>query len=166
GPVEELRAPEGFADELRETYAAIQSCETAAVHITRLAEAPELFDPEVLERLRVAADVPGWKYVRAMAARTRLAEVAAALFDRHDVLALPTVPLTAPLVGQRESELAGAPVAVRAALLALTSPWNVLDLPALTVPAGTVDGLPVGLQLVCRPGHEHLLFAGVPTRRA
>ncbi|MEV0592890.1 amidase [Nonomuraea cavernae] len=96
----------------------------------------------------------------------RLAEIVGALFDRHDVLALPTVPLTAPLLDRRETEVDGEPVAVRAALLALTSPWNVLGLPALTVPAGTIDGLPAGLQLVCRPGREHLLLSAAARRPA
>ncbi|TMS00537.1 amidase [Nonomuraea basaltis] len=158
GALEEVRLPEDVGAALRETYTAVQRCEAAAVHADRLAEAPELFDPEVLERLRAAAEVPGWRYVRAMDARAGLAEAVGALFGDHDVLALPTVPITAQPLGRRETEIDGAPVAVLAALLALTSPWNVLGLPALTVPAGTVNGLPVGLQLVCRPGRELLLF--------
>lgn len=158
GAMEQVRMPEGAAEELRETYTIIQSCEAVAVHADRLARAPELFDPEVLQRLRAASELPGWRYVRAMEAKERLAEVTDTLFERHDVLALPAVPITAPPLDQREIELEGRTVAVRAALLALTSPWNVLGLPALTVPAGTVDGLPVGLQLLCRPGHEPLLF--------
>ncbi|MEU7743334.1 amidase [Nonomuraea sp. NPDC049158] len=166
GPLEELAFPAKDADELRETFTAIQSSETAAVHADRLAEAPELFDPEVLERVRGAAELPGWRYVRAMRARPRLAESVGALFERHDVLALPTVPLTAPFLGQRATELDGGPVAVRAALLALTSMWNVVGFPALSVPAGTVYGLPVGLQLVCRPGWEHLLFETAALGRA
>ncbi|MFG1704322.1 amidase [Nonomuraea sp. M3C6] len=166
GVEEEVRLPAGVAETLRETYAVIQSCETAAVHATRLAEAHGLFDPEVLERLRVAAELPGWRYVQAMDERPRLAEAVSTLFDGHDVIALPAVPLTAPLLQQRETELNGEPVAVRAALLALTSPWNVLGLPALTVPAGTVDDLPVGLQLVCRPGRELLLFEAATARRS
>ncbi|MGW3342057.1 amidase [Nonomuraea rubra] len=159
GAGEEVRLPEGFAEEVRETYVAVQSCETAAVHAERLGRAPELFEPEVLERLRAAAEVPGWRYVRALEARERLAGLVEALFGGHDVLAMPTVPIVAPPVDQREFALDGRAVAVRPALLALTSPWNVLGLPALTVPAGLVDGLPVGLQLVCRSGDEPLLFA-------
>ena len=164
GPLDELRLSVADVAEFRETYVAIQSSETAAVHATRLAEAPELFDPEVLARLKAATGMPGWRYVRALEARTRLAETVAALFGRHDVLALPTVPLTAPLLDSRETDLDDRPVAVGAALLSLTSPWNVLGLPALTVPAGLVDGLPVALQLVCRPGHEHLLFEAAGAR--
>ncbi|MGP3965140.1 amidase [Nonomuraea sp. 3N208] len=163
GPMEEVGLPPGLADALRDTYTVIQSCETAAVHADRLADAPELFDPEVRERLGPAMEVPGWRYVRAMDARAGLAEAAGALFDGHDVLALPTVPIIAPPLGARESEIDGKPAAVRAALLALTSPWNVLGLPALTVPAGTVDGLPVGLQLVGRPGQEPLIFEAART---
>ncbi|WP_346114518.1 amidase family protein, partial [Nonomuraea maheshkhaliensis] len=109
-------------------------------------------------RLRAAAELAGWRYVRALAARRRPAGTVGALFERHDVLALPSVPIVAPPVGAREVEVDGRAVAVRPALLALTSPWNVLGFPALTVPAGMVDGLPVGLQLVCRPGDEPLLF--------
>ncbi|TYB65399.1 amidase [Nonomuraea sp. PA05] len=155
----EAGLPVGFMEEVRETYVVVQSCETVAVHAERLERAPELFDPEVLERLRVAAEVPGWRHVRAMESRERLMGEGEMLFGRFDVLALPAVPIVAPPIDRREVEVDGRAVAVRPALLALTSPWNVLGLPALTVPAGTVDGLPVGLQLVCRPGDEHHLFA-------
>ncbi|MEV0391438.1 amidase [Nonomuraea sp. NPDC050643] len=159
GGMEEVRVPDWVGDAVRAAYPAIVSSEAADVHAERLAEAPELFDPEVLVRLSAALDVPAWRYVRAMAARAKIAEAVAALFERHDVLALPTVPITAPLLDQREMKLDGQRIPVLHALLSLTSPWNVLGHPALTVPAGTVDGLPVGLQLVGRPGSEAVLFA-------
>ena len=39
-------------------------------------------------------------------------------------------------------------------------PFSFVGFPAITVPCGTVGGLPVGLQLVAAPGREDLLLAG------
>ena len=38
-------------------------------------------------------------------------------------------------------------------------PWSLVGFPALSVPCGEVDGLPVGLQLVAAPGGEERLIA-------
>ncbi|MEO3868677.1 amidase [Nonomuraea sp. B12E4] len=169
GAQDDVRLPAEVVAALRETYLVIQSCEAAAVHASRLARAPELYDPELLERLRVAAELPGWRYVQAMDGRARLAAAVGRLFERHDVIALPTVPITAPPLLRPEPEPDGEPgawrMAVRATLLSMTNLWNVVGLPALTVPAGMVDGLPVGLQLVCRPGRELLLFEAAARHR-
>jgi aspartyl-tRNA(Asn)/glutamyl-tRNA(Gln) amidotransferase subunit A len=100
--------------------------------------------------------VRGWEYVRAREQRDRARDAVTTLLRDHDLLALPTVPITAPPLGARRVDGAAD---VRTALLALTSPWSVLGLPAVTVPAGLVDGLPVGLQLVGPAGGEDLLLA-------
>ncbi|TDB89467.1 amidase [Actinomadura sp. KC216] len=140
--------------ELRRIFRAIQDCEAYDIHADRVEAAPELYQPPTLERLEQAVRTPGWRYVRAFRERDEFARHVAGLLERYDLLALPTMMMTAPKIGEVEGPFGRyAP-----ALVALTCAWNVLGLPALSVPAGTVRGLPVGAQLVTRRGAESLLF--------
>jgi Asp-tRNA(Asn)/Glu-tRNA(Gln) amidotransferase A subunit family amidase len=139
---------------LREVFIAIEFSEAAEVHAERLAEAPELYQPATRGRLEEAALMPGWRLVRALRDRDRYTREIAGLLDRYDLLAMPTMPITAPEIGATEVEFGP----LTALMVSLTSPWNVLGRPAISVPAGTVGGLPVGAQLVTRRGAEALLF--------
>ncbi|RCG29844.1 amidase [Sphaerisporangium album] len=152
--------------ELYQVYAAIQGSEAYAVHADRVARSPHLFDPEVLDRLRHAGGIPGWRYVRAAEARESFRGRVAALLDRYDLLALPTVAVPAPPIGARDLEVGGVRVPVRDALLSFTSPWNLAGVPAVSVPAGAVGGLPVGAQLICAAGREETLLAYADRVRA
>ncbi|WP_232832347.1 amidase family protein [Nocardiopsis sp. FIRDI 009] len=156
GAVVEADWPEAAA--LWDTFTVSQGAQVYDVHAERVASAPQLFDEEVLDRLRSAARVSGWRYVRALRERERAREAVTALLRGYAALALPTTPLPAPRIGQREVLVDGTETAVRSALLSLTSEWNVVGAPALSVPAGTVAGLPVGLQLVGAEGGEGTLF--------
>ena len=140
--------------EIRRIFRAIQDAEAYDVHAERVAEAPGRYQAPTLERLERAGRTPGWRYLRAVRERERFAREIAGLLDRYDYLALPTLPITAPKIGETEGPF-GPHVP---ALVSLTCPWNVVGLPALSVPAGTVNGLPVGAQLVTRRGAESLLF--------
>ncbi|MGP4026674.1 amidase [Actinomadura sp. 3N407] len=140
--------------EIRRIFRAIQDSEAYDVHAERVAEAPGLYQAPTLERLKHAGRTPGWRYLRAVRERDRFARDVAGLLDRYDFLAMPTLPITAPKIGETEGPL-GPHVPT---LVSLTCPWNVLGLPALSIPAGTVHGLPVGAQLITRPGAETLLF--------
>jgi aspartyl-tRNA(Asn)/glutamyl-tRNA(Gln) amidotransferase subunit A len=79
--------------------------------------------------------------------------------DEYGVLALPTTPITAPLLNQTTTTIGGAVVDTRGALLSLTSPWNLTGHPAISIPGGIISGLPFGIQLITRPGNEATLFA-------
>jgi aspartyl-tRNA(Asn)/glutamyl-tRNA(Gln) amidotransferase subunit A len=64
-------------------------------------------------------------------------------FEDVDVLASPTMPILPPKLGESLDD----PLKMYLAD-ANTTPVNLANLPAISVPAGDVDGLPVGLQLV------------------
>jgi aspartyl-tRNA(Asn)/glutamyl-tRNA(Gln) amidotransferase subunit A len=146
------------AGEVFSVLSIMQASEAYAEHVDDLAEHEHTIDAEVVERLLRGRDTPAWQYVRAGRQRDTLRAAAADLFDRFDVVAMPTVPTVATDLDRRAHEIDGHAVEVRSALLSLTCPWNLTGHPALSVPAGSVSGLPVGLQLITTPGNENVLF--------
>lgn len=144
--------------ELFSVLSVLQGSEAYAEHIDDLARHREEIDPEVVERLIRGRDTPAWQYVLANRRREVLRATTADLFGQFDVLVMPTVPTVATDIDQRGVVIDGEVVEVRSALLSLTCPWNLTGHPALSVPVGTVSGLPVGLQLITTAGREHLMF--------
>ncbi|GAA4615775.1 amidase [Saccharopolyspora hordei] len=140
-------------------FLGIQFSEAYANHAERVAEHPERYTDDVLERLREAGRTAGWQHVRALAARDRWRREVHELLSEVDLLAMPTTCVVATELGRREVTVAGTDANVRGALIALTKPWNLAGVPAVSVPAGHLGGLPVGLQLIGRPGREDLLLA-------
>lgn len=96
-------------------------------------------------------------YAKAQNLATRLRRVYDDALGRYDVLLMPTGPYKAwPLPGP------GAPVEERLApgleLTVNTGPFNCTGHPALSVPCGSGDGLPIGMMLVGRWYGESTLF--------
>jgi aspartyl-tRNA(Asn)/glutamyl-tRNA(Gln) amidotransferase subunit A len=123
--------------------------EFAAAHAARLQERPDDFGEEVRLDLERGLKADPAKHAAGLAAREGLgAEVAAAMAEL-DLLVCPTTPHPARPIGA-----AGA-----GDYSFYTSPFNVTGQPALSLPMGFVDGLPVGLQLVGRVGADALVLA-------
>lgn len=85
-------------------------------------------------------------YALAHRARQALTDGVNEALDEVDVLASTTVPLLPPTWDEPVEDVFDA--------LANTGPFNVSGHPAISVPAGTVDELPVGLQFVGEPFDE------------
>lgn len=79
-------------------------------------------------------------------------------FTNFDVIATPVTATTAFPVGQRPREIDGQQVSWLWGTVPFTSPFNVSGNPAVSIPCGLSEGLPVGLQLVGRWHTEELLF--------
>ena len=77
------------------------------------------------------------------------------LFGTYDVLLSATAPMVTRPV--QEWGVTGANF-MGGAYLTHTAMFNVLGFPAVSVPCGFVDGLPVGLQIVSWPGREDMIF--------
>jgi aspartyl-tRNA(Asn)/glutamyl-tRNA(Gln) amidotransferase subunit A len=92
--------------------------------------------------------------LQAIAIREQFRVGVAQLLSAVDFIALPTIPFSAPPLFSRRVSVEDQPVDVPSGLLSLTAPWSLIGLPAVSIPAADVDGLPVGVQLVGRPHTE------------
>jgi len=137
----------------------ILAAEAYAVHEEHLEKEPESFGEEVSDRLMDGERPKAYRYAKA---RQR-GMLATDEFDRAlqgiDVLLTPTLPITAPEIGQREVGIGDYEESVRSALTRFTGPTNLTGHPSLSVPCGEVaTGLPVGLQLIGRRFDEATLY--------
>jgi aspartyl-tRNA(Asn)/glutamyl-tRNA(Gln) amidotransferase subunit A len=108
----------------------------------------EGFGPEVKRRIllgtfALSAGYHDKYYDQAQNARALVKQDFDEAFERVDVLASPTMPVPPMELGESLDD----PLTMYLAD-ANTVPANLADLPAISVPAGETDGLPVGMQLV------------------
>lgn len=134
------------------TYGTIVISEALDFHASRLPVHGPHYTPTVRGRLETAARPPADERARAHEARARIEADVAGLLARVDVLALPGLAITPPLLGQAEVHWPEGNELTRAAMLRLTQPFNLSRSPAIVMPAGEVaGGWSASLQLV---GHD------------
>jgi aspartyl-tRNA(Asn)/glutamyl-tRNA(Gln) amidotransferase subunit A len=132
-------------------YGTIVIREALDYHLPRLPEHAEAYTPAVRTRLQTATRPPDAEYEAALEARARVEADVASQLARVDVLALPSLPITPPRLGQTHVAWPHGEELTRAAMLRLTQPFNLSRHPAIALPiARTTDGWPVSLQLVGR----------------
>lgn len=116
------------------------------------------FGAEVKRRIMIGTFVLSAGYAdafyhQANRVRAMLREEFDRVFDQVDVLLTPTSPTTAFPIGARTAD----PLTMYMADL-LTVPANLANIPAMSLPGGFANGLPVGLQLMAREWDEVSLF--------
>ncbi len=140
-------------------YTPIVRAEAAWVHRAALAAGAPGFSELVLPALQAGRSLAACSYIDALKARERVCAQLDALLAGCDALVLPTSAVLPPLRGQDEVEVEGGRTTVREAVLGQTLPFSLAGLPALSIPVGLVEGLPMGLQVVGRRDGDAALLA-------
>ena len=126
------------------------------------ARADELSDPLKLTMVLGEYFIKHYRghfYAKAQNLTRQLTQAYDDAFKDFDLLLMPTVPITAtkiPAPGAPVEEI----VARALEMLANTAPFDSTGHPAMSLPCGLVDGLPVGMMLVGRRYEEGTIYRG------
>jgi aspartyl-tRNA(Asn)/glutamyl-tRNA(Gln) amidotransferase subunit A len=143
------------------TYVNIVLPEAAHWHAAYLDTRGPSYTPAVRARLESGRGIPAVDYLAARQAQADLRRAVDAALDGCDAIVLPTLPITAPVIGATDITLEGRrseTLAVRAAMLRNTQLFNLTGHPAISLPLQGKT-LPVGLQLVGRLDETPRLLA-------
>ena len=147
----------------REAQLTIRMVESASYHRQQIREKGHLYSPGTRATLEIGQVIPATDYVAALRARERFRAAMQGLYRREslDTLISPTIPVTAPLLGdvrkpRDDMDNGETPTD---GFIHHVYPANLSGQPAISAPAGfTSSGLPIGYQLMGRPFDEATLY--------
>ena len=123
--------------------------EAATYHSKRIREHPEMFGKDVLASLQLGSLVSATSYLNAQRIREKLISETKEQFNQVDVFISPTTIYTAPLISEGD---------VQAKLSRLTAPYDILDLPSISICCGFDDNnLPIGLMFAAKQLNENVV---------
>jgi aspartyl-tRNA(Asn)/glutamyl-tRNA(Gln) amidotransferase subunit A len=133
-------------------YADVRSPESFAHHSRWIKESPEKYQPSTRERIRQGTAISAADYAQARRQIDQLRRSIKNVFRMVDLLITPTMPSHRARIAEASNLTA---VSIRN-----TCPFDVLGLPAISVPCGfTQSGLPIGLQISGPPFAESTVLA-------
>lgn len=122
--------------------------EASAIHHNNLKIRPEDFGKDVRLSLELGELPSAVEYVQAQQIRSKIKNEFREIFKSVDTIIAPTLPFTAPYIGQEISMLNNNPLSVADELIRLQSPANLTGLPSISVPCGFSENMPVGIQFI------------------
>jgi 1-carboxybiuret hydrolase len=133
----------------------ITTTEGASLHLDRLRQRPDDFDPAVRDRLLAGAMIPAPLVDRAQKFRRWYRARVLEIFGSVDVIIAPATPCVAPKLGQATFVLDGVELPVRANIGIHTQPISFIGLPVVAVPV-PLEPMPIGVQLIAAPWREDI----------
>jgi aspartyl-tRNA(Asn)/glutamyl-tRNA(Gln) amidotransferase subunit A len=120
----------------------------------------QLADPAQIAGLKANLDIPATAYLKAMRIRRQIQEEFWKLFGTVDALVAPgRMTVATPVDQSLDAPTSTGPPPQDPGMSALIPAANLAGLPALVLPCGFVQNLPVALQVVGPPFSENVLLA-------
>ena len=116
-------------------------------------------DPTLTKMLEFGSTLTAGDLARALRWRRSFTSCVLTWFRDYDVLIVPTSPVTAFPIGTLGPRVISGKKTSPHAWFSWTWPFNVSGQPALSIPVLSQTGLPVGIQIIGRPGDEDLVLS-------
>ena len=155
GPATPILLASDGLDQWREAFRICQAYEIWDVHKDWVLAHKPNFGPGIKERFEIASQVAPQTFAAAQAQKATIQSHMREIMTPETVLVLPTSPGPAPLRTTPETALND--FRMRAFEMLCVAGLN--GLPQLSIPAGFVDGGPVGLSLVGDKDQDHQLIS-------
>lgn len=122
--------------------------EASAIHHSDMLTRPDDFGHDIRMLFELGELPSAVDYLQAQQVRRQLKHDFRKAFDQVDILAMPTLPILPNDIGDDWADLNGKKVDLIDNIIRFMGPGNLTGLPALSVPCGFSQGLPVGMQLM------------------
>jgi amidase len=146
-------APDGF-DPWREAFRIIQAYETWQTFGDFVTKVQPKIGAGTRERMAFAATVTQTQANVSRLVHSEAREHIRQIAAPGTILVLPTAPSIAPLADTPAADLEG----FRTRVMRLTCTAGVSGLPQMTIPAGTINGCPIGLSFIGWAGGDEALL--------
>ena len=147
-------APKGM-DDWRRAMRIIQAHEIWKEHETLLDREDLEIGPEIAQRIEAGRTVSAADYAEALAIKATVAAQVSALIPEDCALVFPTAPGPAPVTGMSGPELES----YRLRSISMLCIAGLSGLPQLSLPLGSIAGLPFGISLLGAQGSDERLLA-------
>lgn len=144
----------------------LNSAEPSALHARWIREQPADYGADVRQQLIAGSKLSAVDYIQAQRFRTHLYSQFARAFIESDVIVTPTLPFAAPAIGDRLVDVGGRKLEIHTTNMRFTALASITGLPAMSVPMGFANELPLGFQIISpsfaeglalRVGHQYQL---------
>ena len=122
--------------------------EASAIHHSDMLTRPNDFGHDIRMLFELGELPSAVDYLQAQQVRRQLKHDFRKAFEKVDILAMPTLPILPNDIGDDWADLNGKKVDLIDNIIRFMGPGNLTGLPALSVPCGFSQGLPVGLQFM------------------
>lgn len=141
-------------NDARYAYALTLASEASAVHHKHIRFQEENLGDNLKTELCFGETISAIDYLYAQNIREQVRQEFEQVFKKVDVIISPTVPFIAPSIGENKILLNNREVAFGDHVSRMIRPTTLIGIPAITVPCGMSQGLPIGAQILSAPFNE------------